>query len=59
MKDYTWVITDKKFILDLIEKHLNLKQIWSIGVCKIRYMGKVQNILQKEKRQTTRTAIFT
>jgi hypothetical protein len=45
MKDYTWVITDKKFILDLIEKHLNLKQIWSVGVCKIQYMGKTQNIL--------------
>jgi hypothetical protein len=43
------VITDKKFILDLIEKHLNLKQIWSVGVCKIRYMGKTQNILQKKK----------
>jgi hypothetical protein len=42
------VITDKKFILDLIEKHLNLKQIWSVGVCKIRYMGKTQNILQKK-----------
>ena len=43
------MITDKKFILDLIEKHLNLKQIWSVGVCKIRYMGKTQNILQKKK----------
>ena len=42
------MITDKKFILDLIEKHLNLKQIWSVGVCKIRYMGKTQNILQKK-----------
>jgi len=42
------VITDKKLILDLIEKHLNLKQIWSVGVCKIRYMGKTQNILQKK-----------
>ena len=48
MKNYTLVITDKKFILDLIEKHLNLKQIWSVGVCKIQYMGKTQNILQKK-----------
>ncbi len=52
------MITDKKFILDLIEKHLNLKQIWSVGVCKIQYMGKTQNILLKN-RQTTQIAIFT
>jgi hypothetical protein len=40
-------------------KHAKLNRKWAFGIRKIRYMGKTQNILQKEKRQTTQTAIFT